>query len=104
MAGAQEAALSDRFVDELDIKRTSPVAACAERSRGGNQQKIVLAKTLAPEPEVIILDEPTRGIDARARQDVYRIIRELTARASRSLLISSEVGEIADLSDRVLVM
>jgi AI-2 transport system ATP-binding protein len=99
----RERALSDRFVGEFDI-RTSSRAQLSGQLSGGNQQKIVLSKTLAAEPKIIILDEPTRGIDARARLDVYRIIRDLTARGVAVLLISSELGEIVDLSDRVLVM
>ena len=99
----KERALSDRFVQQLDI-RTSSRSQFSGTLSGGNQQKIVLSKTLATDPKVIILDEPTRGIDARARQDVYRIIRGLTGRGVAVLLISSELGEIVDLSDRVLVM
>ena len=99
----QERALSDQFVEQLAI-RTSTWSQLSGTLSGGNQQKIVLSKTLATDPKIIILDEPTRGIDARARQDVYRIIRDLTSRGVAVLLISSELGEIVDLSDRVLVM
>jgi AI-2 transport system ATP-binding protein len=99
----RERVLSDRFVQQLDI-RTSSRSQFSGTLSGGNQQKIVLSKTLATDPKIIILDEPTRGIDARARQDVYRIIRDLTGRGVAVLLISSEIGEIVDLSDRVLVM
>ena len=99
----RERVLSDRFVEQLDI-RTSSRSQLSGTLSGGNQQKIVLSKTLATDPKIIILDEPTRGIDARARQDVYRIIRDLTGRGVAVLLISSELGEIIDLSDRVLVM
>ncbi len=95
--------LSKRFVKQLDI-RTSDQSQLSGQLSGGNQQKVVLSKTLATDPKIIILDEPTRGIDAGARLDVYRIIRELTGRGVAVLLISSELGEIADLSDRVLVM
>ncbi len=103
LSQSRERSLSDRFVGQLDI-RTSSRSQLSGQLSGGNQQKIVLSKTLAADPKIIILDEPTRGIDARARQDVYRIIRELTERGVAVLLISSELGEIADLSDRVLVM
>ena len=103
MSGPEEVALAEGFVDRLRIKVASAMQVARTLS-GGNQQKIVLAKTLAPEPRVIILDEPTRGIDARARQDVYRIIRELTADGVGVIVISSEVGEIAEVSDRVMVM
>ena len=99
----EEVSLAKTFIDRLRIKLSSPMQVARTLS-GGNQQKIVLAKTLAPEPRVIILDEPTRGIDARARQDVYRIIREITAAGVGVVVISSEVGEISEVSDRVLVM
>ncbi|MCB6177627.1 sugar ABC transporter ATP-binding protein [Rhodobacter sp. Har01] len=100
--GAEDG-LSGRFIDKLRIKLTS-AQQVARTLSGGNQQKVVLAKTLAPEPRAVILDEPTRGIDARARQDVYRIIRELTAQGVGVVVISSEMGEVAEISDRVLVM
>ena len=103
MSTDQEVSLADRFVERLRIKLASSLQVARTLS-GGNQQKVVLAKTLAPEPRVIILDEPTRGIDARARQDVYRIIRELTDDGVGVVVISSEVGEIAEVSDRVMVM
>ncbi len=103
MRPAQEIALANRFVQRLRIKLSSPMQVARTLS-GGNQQKVVLAKALAPEPRVIILDEPTRGIDAHARQDVYRIIRELTDAGVGVVVISSEVSEIAEVSDRVLIM
>ena len=99
----EEVSLAEKFVERLRIKLSSPMQVARTLS-GGNQQKVVLAKTLAPAPRVIILDEPTRGIDARARQDVYRIIRELTADGVGVVVISSEVGEIAEVSDRIMVM
>ena len=103
MNEAQETTLADRFIERLRIKVASPLQVARTLS-GGNQQKVVLAKTLAPAPRVVILDEPTRGIDARARQDVYRIIRELTDDGVGVVVISSEVGEIAEVSDRIMVM
>ena len=103
MKNAEEISLAQRFIERLRIKLSSPLQLARTLS-GGNQQKVVLAKTLAPQPRVIILDEPTRGIDARARQDVYRIIRSLTAEGVGVVVISSEVSEIAEVSDRVLIM
>jgi AI-2 transport system ATP-binding protein len=96
-------ALAETFIDRLRIKLSSP-SQVARTLSGGNQQKVVLAKALATRPRVIILDEPTRGIDARARQDVYRAIREIAAGGVGVVVISSEVAEIAEVSDRVLVM
>ena len=71
---------------------------------GGNQQKVVLAKWLATQPKILILDEPTRGIDVGAKAEVHRIISDLAQRGVAILLISSELPEILALSDRVLVM
>lgn len=71
---------------------------------GGNQQKVVLAKWLLNEPQVFILDEPTRGIDVGAKYEVYRLINELAARGAGVLLISSEVEELIGMCDRILVM
>ncbi|WP_179646737.1 sugar ABC transporter ATP-binding protein [Spinactinospora alkalitolerans] len=71
---------------------------------GGNQQKVVLAKWLATEPAVIVLDEPTRGIDVGAKRAVYALIRELAASGVAILLISSELGEVIGLADRIVVL
>ena len=71
---------------------------------GGNQQKVVLAKWLARSPSVIILDEPTRGIDVGTKLEIYRLMRELVDRGVAILLISSELPEILGMSDRILVM
>jgi ribose transport system ATP-binding protein len=71
---------------------------------GGNQQKVVLAKWLAREPKVLILDEPTRGIDVGAKSEIYALIFELAARGVGILLISSELEELIGACDRVIVM
>jgi len=71
---------------------------------GGNQQKVVLAKWLAARPRVLILDEPTRGIDVGAKAEIYAIMRQLADEGIGVLFISSELPEILGLSDRILVM
>ncbi|ANK76155.1 MULTISPECIES: sugar ABC transporter ATP-binding protein [Ensifer] len=71
---------------------------------GGNQQKIVLAKWLLTRPKVLILDEPTRGVDVGAKFEIYKIIRQLAAEGTAILLISSELPEVLGMSDRVVVM
>src|SRR5260221_6245852 len=71
---------------------------------GGNQQKVVLAKWLATSPSVVILDEPTRGIDVRAKFEIYQLMRQLTDRGVAILMISSEMMEILGMSDRIMVM
>ena len=99
----KEKELASMYAGDLKVKATSINQELTELS-GGNQQKVVLSKYLAAEPKVIILDEPTRGIDANARQDIYRIIKELRTNGLAVILISSDIEEIERLSDRVLVM
>ena len=99
----KEEAIGQKFVNDLNIK-VNDLYQYATTLSGGNQQKVVLSKALASDPKLIILDEPTRGVDAAARQDVYRLIKDLTAQGVAVLLISSEITEIVDLSDRVIVM
>ena len=71
---------------------------------GGNQQKVVLSKWLAAEPRVLILDEPTRGVDVGSKADVHRTISHLAGEGLAILLISSELPEVLAMSDRILVM
>ena len=71
---------------------------------GGNQQKVVLAKWLATEPRVLILDEPTRGIDIGAKVEVHRIVSELAASGLAIIFISSDLPEVLAMSDRILVL
>jgi ABC-type sugar transport system ATPase subunit len=71
---------------------------------GGNQQKVVIAKALLTEPEILILDEPTRGIDIGAKAEVHSIMRRLARQGKAILMVSSEMTEIMSLSDRILVM
>jgi ABC-type sugar transport system ATPase subunit len=71
---------------------------------GGNQQKVVIAKWLLTESDILILDEPTRGIDVGAKMEVYKLINELAKQGKAILMISSELPEILQLSDRVYVM
>ena len=71
---------------------------------GGNQQKVVLGKWLLRNPKVLILDEPTRGIDVGAKREFYRILERLSEDGAAMMLISSESDEVYDLSDRIIVM
>ncbi|WP_288949038.1 sugar ABC transporter ATP-binding protein [uncultured Paracoccus sp.] len=84
--------------------RTSSLNTIAGTLSGGNQQKIVLAKWLLTRPRVLILDEPTRGVDVGAKFEIYRIIRELAAEGTAILLVSSELPEVLGLADRIAIM
>lgn len=99
----RENAVTDEYVGKLRIKIESREQVAGNLS-GGNQQKLVLARCLAVRPRVLILDEPTRGIDVAAKAEVHRIITELADRGVGIIVISSELPEILRLSDRVLVM
>ena len=92
-----------RQVDSLRIK-TPTVEARVRNLSGGNQQKVVLGKWLMMDPRVMIFDEPTRGIDIGARAEIYRLIRDLAARGAVILVISSDMEEILNISDRIAVM
>jgi rhamnose transport system ATP-binding protein len=98
-----ERALAERFMAQLSIKATSPAQVVRSLS-GGNQQKVVLGKWLAAEPRILILDEPTHGVDVGTKADVHRTISHLATQGLTILLISSELPEILGMSDRILVM
>jgi rhamnose transport system ATP-binding protein len=100
---AAERELARHWIEALHVKAESPDARVDTLS-GGNQQKVVLARWLAREPQVLILDEPTQGIDVSGRAEIHRLIRELAERGLAVLLISSDLPELAALSDRVAVM
>lgn len=94
---------AEKAAEELVIQAGSVERRVGNLS-GGNQQKVALAKVLAPAPQVLVLDEPTRGIDVAARQDIYALIRGLAAAGLAVVLISSDFEEVALLSSSVLVM
>jgi ribose transport system ATP-binding protein len=96
-------ALAQRFVDKLRIK-TPSIAQKVVNLSGGNQQKVALAKWLARDVDVLIFDEPTRGIDVGAKVDIYELMNELAANGVGIIMISSELPEILGMSDRILVM
>jgi rhamnose transport system ATP-binding protein len=102
-SSARERPLVQRFISELGI-RTPHADAPAATLSGGNQQKALLGKWLAARPRVLLLDEPTRGVDVGAKREIYAHIRRLAAQGLAVLLISSDLPEILALSDRVLVM
>ena len=100
---ARESALTRQWIERLSIKARGPEQEVRSLS-GGNQQKVVIAKWLARAPGVLILDEPTKGIDVGAKAAVHQVCSEFTAGGGGVIMISSELPEILGMSDRVLVM
>jgi len=100
---SREADLVGRFVQRLRVK-TPSLGRATRFLSGGNQQKVVLAKWLATRPKVLLLDEPTRGIDIAAKSEIYELIDELVAGGLGVVLVSSELPEILALADRIVVM
>jgi ribose transport system ATP-binding protein len=98
-----ELELTQKYIDSLKIKTSSPHLAVKNLS-GGNQQKVVLARCLATQPKVLMLDEPTRGVDAGAKNEIYKLIMELSEEGLGIIVVSSELPEILTVSDRILVM
>jgi monosaccharide-transporting ATPase len=92
-----------RFIDALKIKCSGPNQRIRELS-GGNQQKVLLARWLATSPILLILDEPTRGIDVGAKAEIQRVIRSLAADGLAVIMISSELEEVTEGADRVFVL
>src|SRR5439155_16031525 len=99
----REAELSAQMVADLCIK-TPHDRQVAQFLSGGNQQKVVLGKWLALKPRLLLLDEPTRGIDVGAKQEIYRLMEELAGQGVAILFVSSEMEEILRMSDRALVL
>jgi len=99
----KEQALVQEYAEKLGIKSGSNQNIVKNLS-GGNQQKIVISKWLATHPLVLLLDEPTRGIDVNAKAEIYKLIKELAAQGMGVIMVSSELPEILNLSDRVLVI
>jgi ribose transport system ATP-binding protein len=100
---SKESGVAQRLVRDLRIKTPGLEQTVAQLS-GGNQQKVVLAKWLAAHADVLIMDEPTRGIDVGAKVEIYELMNQLTARGAAILMISSELLEVLGMSDRILVM
>ncbi|HKJ42438.1 MAG TPA: sugar ABC transporter ATP-binding protein [Sunxiuqinia sp.] len=98
-----EAELSKQFIQKLNTKVSSS-KQIVEKLSGGNQQKVVIAKWLATHPKVLLLDEPTRGIDVGAKSEIYKLISELAAQGMGIVFVSSELPEILAISDNILVL
>lgn len=101
--GKQEEAAYERYRQMLSIKAADPYAPIVSLS-GGNQQKVVLAKWLQADPDILIFDNPTQGIDVGAKSEIYQLIGELASQGKAIIVLSSELPEILRLCDRVMVM
>ena len=99
----KERALALEYIQNLAVKCSGPDAAGGSLS-GGNQQKVSLARWLATRPQVLVLDEPTQGVDVGAKSEIHKIVRRLAKDGLAVLLISSDLLEILGMSDRIGVM
>ncbi len=100
---AKAEALAQHYVDEMRIA-TPSVRRLVGYLSGGNQQKVLIAKWLAAEPRLLIVDEPTRGVDVGARWEIYRLLRELAAKGVALVVVSSDLPEVLALADRIVIM
>lgn len=98
-----ESALAETWAQKLQLKYAN-IETAVERLSGGNQQKVVLAKWLATEPKVLIVDEPTRGIDVGTKSEVHRLLSQMAQDGLCVIIVSSELPEVLGMSDRILVM
>lgn len=101
--GSRETAEADKYVSYLQIK-TPSIEQKVENLSGGNQQKVVIGKWLLTDSKVLILDEPSRGIDIAVKAEIYKIMNELVKQGVIVIMISSELPEILGMSDRIIVM
>lgn len=99
----KEIAFTNKYVRDLKVK-TPTIEQLAKNLSGGNQQKVVIGKWLMTEPKILILDEPTRGIDVGAKYEIYNLMNDLVESGVAVVMISSELPEIIGMSDRILVM
>ena len=93
----------DKLIEMLSVKTHSRDTLLNALS-GGNQQKVILARWMSTKPKILILDEPTKGIDVGAKSEIYRLIDEFTAGGGCVIMVSSEMPEILGMSDRITVM
>ena len=98
-----DAAVSQKYKDDLRIA-TPSIDREVRNLSGGNQQKVLLAKWLARHPRILIVDEPTRGVDVGSKADIYRILRDLAASGMALLVVSSDLPEVLALAHRIVVM
>ena len=94
---------TQKYVDQLQIK-TPDLKTAIRNLSGGNQQKVLLGRWMLTEPDILILDEPTRGIDVGAKYEIYSLMEEMVRQGKCVIMISSEMPELLGMSDRILVM
>ena len=99
----KEKGLVTKAIEELHIRCFGPGHECVNLS-GGNQQKVVFAKWIYTEPRILILDEPTRGVDIGAKKEIYSIINQLAEKGVAIIMVSSELPEVLGMSDRIMVV
>lgn len=99
----REAEITQEFIDKMHTKTPSQEQRVSNLS-GGNQQKVMIGRWLATNPKILILDEPTRGVDVGAKAEIYEIMNDLTKQGVSIIMISSELPEIINMADRVYVM
>ena len=98
-----EREIAQKYKEEISIK-TPNLTQLVKNLSGGNQQKVILAKWLAADSELLIFDEPTRGIDVGAKQEIYTLINTLVEQGKAVLMISSEMEELMGMSDRIIIL
>jgi len=98
-----ERTTAEQMIVELKVRGATPTVACRKLS-GGNQQKVVLARWLCRSIRILVLDNPTRGVDAGAKEEIYGIIRQLTSAGVAVVLITDELLELIGMSNRIAVM
>ena len=103
MNGREEVVVAEGYRKSMNIKAPS-VSSVVGKLSGGNQQKVVLSKWLFADPEVLILDEPTRGIDVGAKYEIYSLINRLAAQGKGVIVISSELPELLGICDRIYAL
>lgn len=103
ISGKKDKEMAEKYRETLRIK-VPHIDQMVVNLSGGNQQKVVLAKTLAADPDVIIFDEPTKGIDVGAKQEIYTLMNELVAQGKAIIMVSSDMEEILGMSDRIIVL
>jgi ribose transport system ATP-binding protein len=103
LSKAKGAALVKRGIEEFRIRCFGPDHECHNLS-GGNQQKVVLAKWIYTDPKILILDEPTRGVDIGAKKEIYSVINDMAAKGVAVIMVSSELPEVLGMSDRIMVV